>query len=138
MEEQCKLNFSLEIALIVIACKLTKVVCMFFTVWKRRDSALVTLGDAIESFLETPDSSTRGLCMFSSDVMKLLWTWEDNLLDEFGPTRTDFLEDAKILKWKPKCRYWECNIRTLALILYPVRFIILYFSFQTLELYRGD
>lgn len=112
VEEQCKLNFSLWIALIVITCNLTTVFCMIFTVWRRRDSALVTLGDAIESFLETPDSSTRGLCIFSSDVMKLLWRWKniDNLFEEFGTTRTDFLEDPKISKWKPKCRYWAGSV----------------------------
>lgn len=112
VDEQCKLNFSLAIALIVITCNITTVICMIFTVWRRRDSALVTLGDAIESFLETPDSSTRGLCIFSSDVMKLLWTWKDieDLLIGFGTTRADFLEDPKISKWKPKCRYWAGSV----------------------------
>lgn len=38
-------------------------------------SPLVTLGDAIASFLKYPDSTTRGLCLVSKeDIQDHIWT----------------------------------------------------------------
>lgn len=71
--EECMLSFSLTLGLIVIACNATKFLCMILTVLLHWKPALVTVGDAIQSFIEKPDKTTRGGCLYSSNVMHLLW-----------------------------------------------------------------
>lgn len=77
IDEHCKLNFCLQIALIVISCNSVKVVCRFLTPCIHKTSALITFGDTLDSFLEVPEHTTRGLCTFSADRIKFLWGWKD-------------------------------------------------------------
>lgn len=63
--EQCMLQFSLTILLVVIGCNVVKLMCLLGTIWALNHPTLVTLGDAIASFLEKPDSITRGFCMMT-------------------------------------------------------------------------
>ena len=60
VEHLCKLEFSLAFALIVLACNIGKVCAIAFLLWKYRAPLLVTIGDAIASFLEEPDPTTKG------------------------------------------------------------------------------
>ncbi|KAI5858024.1 hypothetical protein BZA05DRAFT_331044 [Tricharina praecox] len=62
MDEACKLQFSALILAIVIVCNAVKVVCMTLTLFERNFIPLVTLGDAIQSFLLKPDPNTAGIC----------------------------------------------------------------------------
>ncbi len=55
--EYCSLRFRVPIMAAVIACKIIKVLCMavlLWRVWKSDDIPLVTLGDAMASFLNDP------------------------------------------------------------------------------------
>lgn len=63
--EGCTVRFSIPILLIVIVCNLGKALCMFLTAWGARDATLVTLGDAIASFLESTDDTTKHVCLDS-------------------------------------------------------------------------
>ena len=63
VEEHCKLQFSLAIMLIVILCNLVKTICIGMIAWKRDWRPLVTLGDALASFLDRPDLTTEGNCL---------------------------------------------------------------------------
>lgn len=58
-EEHCKLQCSLLIMCIVIGSNCVKIVCMALVLWCQSSKPLVTLGDAMESFLEKPDPSTE-------------------------------------------------------------------------------
>ena len=49
--EKCKVQFSLKIMIVVICCNLVKACCMVIAVVRSREPTLVTLGDAIDSFL---------------------------------------------------------------------------------------
>ena len=62
-EARCKLQFSPVIMTVIIICNLTKTVCMITVAWKQDPEPLVTLGDAISSFLDRPDVSTGGNCV---------------------------------------------------------------------------
>lgn len=59
----CQLQFSLPIMIIVIICNLTKAVCMLLTLRHRFTTPLLTLGDAVASFLKRPDIYTRNNCL---------------------------------------------------------------------------
>ncbi|KAI9803253.1 MAG: hypothetical protein M1825_002044 [Sarcosagium campestre] len=75
LEEQCELQFSLAILLVVVACNLIKAIGTLMTVWKMNHPTLVTLGDAISSFLQFPDETTREMCLASKEAVQV-GTWK--------------------------------------------------------------
>jgi hypothetical protein len=64
--KNCKLQYSLPIAITVVLSNLVKAICMAITLLTFKDhAALVTIGDAVASFLEREDQETRGCCLYS-------------------------------------------------------------------------
>lgn len=86
--QHCKVGVSVVFLGIVIACNLFKVVCLTMTTLRLRHHPLVTMGDAVESFLDHPDPSTRGACLLSPEKAR-----------EWSSTRA--VEPAA---WKPTWR----------------------------------
>ena len=76
--EKCKVQFSLEIMIVVICCNLVKACSMIMVVVRSREPTLVTLGDALDSFLRTPDPTTRGTCFADRQFVDREWrhAWE--------------------------------------------------------------
>jgi hypothetical protein len=64
VEENCKLQYSLAIAIAVIICNATKAACMIYIIFKCRDTYLVTIGDAIAVFLDHPDPNFQNRCLY--------------------------------------------------------------------------
>ena len=89
VQEHCRLQFSLAIMIIVILCNVIKAVCMGLVVWRKGPEPLVTLGDAISSFIERPDMTTKNHC-----------------IDDKGRFMRDSTWDPTISKWEPKSRNW--------------------------------
>ncbi|KAH7379514.1 hypothetical protein BKA66DRAFT_466175 [Pyrenochaeta sp. MPI-SDFR-AT-0127] len=73
VEQKCRIEVSLSILAVVIACGALKVVTMFIVLWKFDQEALVTIGDAIQSFISQPDPTTKGRCLMSSHDVHTLW-----------------------------------------------------------------
>ncbi|CAG8122705.1 unnamed protein product [Penicillium olsonii] len=70
-EENCQLIFVPMFSIIVIVCIATKFACILFVSRRERHSRLLTVGDAISSFLSNPDRFTIGCCTSSnSDWVK--------------------------------------------------------------------
>ncbi|TKA68236.1 hypothetical protein B0A55_10035 [Friedmanniomyces simplex] len=70
---QCRLQFSTTILAVVIVMNICKCLAMVLTLLQNREVALVTVGDALASFLEKPDHLTEGRCMLAKiDVEKTL------------------------------------------------------------------
>ncbi|KAL4930908.1 uncharacterized protein BDV17DRAFT_280507 [Aspergillus undulatus] len=67
-EETCQLVFMPIVCLIVICCNAIKLVCILLTARDDRDELLLTIGDAISSFLTRPDPATRGTCLLSKSL----------------------------------------------------------------------
>ena len=42
--ERCKLQFSLDIMIVVIICNAMKILCFVYTLWKQKDDSLTTIG----------------------------------------------------------------------------------------------
>lgn len=63
MPQHCTVQFSVQILVAVICMNLMKSVSMFLTLYKHRETTLVTIGDAIASFLDSPDELTAGRCL---------------------------------------------------------------------------
>ena len=72
--EMCKVQFSLKIMIVVICCNLVKACCMVITVVRSREPTLVTLGDAVDSFLRIPDPTTMGICFADRRYIKREWS----------------------------------------------------------------
>jgi hypothetical protein len=70
----CKLKFNIPIIVIVIVCNASKAICMLLTVWNTKEYPLVTLGDAIASFLEDPDPTTTNMCLVSKENVEKAWS----------------------------------------------------------------
>jgi len=70
---KCKVQFSLGIMSAVICCNLVKACCMVMTVVRSREPTLVTLGDAVDSFLRIPDPTTMGICFADRQFIKREW-----------------------------------------------------------------
>ena len=71
--ERCKVQFSLGIMFAVICCNLVKACCMVMTVVRSQEPTLVTLGDAIDSFLRVPDPTTMGICFADRRFIEKEW-----------------------------------------------------------------
>lgn len=69
VEERCRLLYNLPICVTIIGCAIVKVVCMFLAARLDREEPLLTIGDAVASFLTRPDPTTAGMCSMD-DVWK--------------------------------------------------------------------
>lgn len=75
-EEHCQLLYSPPICLVIMLAAFAKVTAMFLAahIGRSRSPPLLTIGDAVASFMENPDPTTNGLCWISgSDVRKGGW-----------------------------------------------------------------
>lgn len=64
--QHCKVGFTVGLVMGVIACNLVKIICMGYIVLRLDPRPLVTLGDALASFLEIPGQS---VCAFPQMVV---------------------------------------------------------------------
>ncbi|PLB51183.1 hypothetical protein P170DRAFT_455443 [Aspergillus steynii IBT 23096] len=60
-EEKCQLLFSLPICLVVILCNMIKLIGICMAAHTKRKRIFLTVGDAISSFLTSPDLTTKHL-----------------------------------------------------------------------------
>ncbi|ORY11736.1 hypothetical protein BCR34DRAFT_483765 [Clohesyomyces aquaticus] len=82
----CKLQFSLGIAILVIVLNFCKALIILYTVFGVEDDPLMTMGDAVASFLENPDSTTRNMCLLTMKQAKTYNWCRPALSQEWDPT----------------------------------------------------
>ena len=63
--EDCELDFSFHLILVVIICNLVKLIAVGIAMFSLNPPSLNTIGDAIASFLAVPDSYTENMCLVS-------------------------------------------------------------------------
>ncbi|KAF3045926.1 hypothetical protein E8E12_007517 [Didymella heteroderae] len=59
-DPKCRLHFNTVIAVIVTVLNFFKAVLMFYIVYSTKENPLMTIGDAVASFLDEKDVSTKG------------------------------------------------------------------------------
>lgn len=89
IEEQCSFNGNSPIVTIIVITNAIKAVIMLIVAYHLQGNPLITLGDAIESFLDTPDETTKGVCSLTRD--------QAALYDYVNPYR-DFTSGGR--RWK--------------------------------------
>ncbi|KAJ9316599.1 hypothetical protein DTO271D3_3106 [Paecilomyces variotii] len=70
VKERCRLMYSWQICIVAIAGNVIETFCILFTVWQKRTGLLLTVGDAIASFLNKPDSTTLCCSWMDQRAMK--------------------------------------------------------------------
>ena len=73
VKELCSVKFHLGIGITVILANLGKAICMAVVCVLVADRPILTIGDAVTSFLRTPDRSTRGRCLWSKEDFRRHW-----------------------------------------------------------------
>lgn len=89
----CRLEFSAPVMIAVICCNLVKLFCMTFTIWRCKEFTMVTLGDAVASFLERPDRYTKGLCTLTKKEIED-GAWPDDPAPKRWSDRRNFRLEA--------------------------------------------
>ncbi|KAK5045445.1 hypothetical protein LTR84_009309 [Exophiala bonariae] len=107
--ELCKLEFSLYFMAAVIVCNFIKATAMIITLYSCDEMPLVTLGDAIASFLAEPDPVTSGNCLLSKEELGTSEGWYPRAR-AWKATRRRWFNSAS------KKRWMLCNILYLATI----------------------
>ncbi|KAF2650724.1 hypothetical protein K491DRAFT_720511 [Lophiostoma macrostomum CBS 122681] len=70
----CGIQFSTTIMAVVIVCNIFKLAVMVVILWKfDRDTTIVTIGDAVQSFIQTPDPTTKDCCLESRRSIVKAW-----------------------------------------------------------------
>ncbi|KAH7184595.1 uncharacterized protein B0J16DRAFT_266395 [Fusarium flagelliforme] len=69
-EQACRLNFDIRIAVVILAFNFVKAVALAFIALRPPKEPLFVLGDAVESFLISPDETTTGACLASARMVR--------------------------------------------------------------------
>lgn len=68
--ENCKLQYSLVIIIIVVCSNAFKLLAMLKTLATIKEDQIITIGDAIASFLKSPDIATSDACLATKTDLK--------------------------------------------------------------------
>ncbi len=99
MDERCELQFSLPIMIIVVTCNLVKTSCMILVVFGYGGELqpLVTVGDAIASFLNEPDPATKSMCLAEKSFFQKEG-WQAQRM-RWWPKRHRWFRAASLSRW---------------------------------------
>ncbi|KAJ5601238.1 hypothetical protein N7510_010772 [Penicillium lagena] len=106
-QERCLLQFSLPLAIIVIAFNSVKVFIMLVVAMRMNSVPLLTTGDAIASYLKEPDPTTRYQCLLAKD-------------QRAGKGYAHFIYSTKVRRWGSAAsnRRWVFTLGCCALALF--------------------
>lgn len=79
MPEACKLRASKDLMIVVLLLNFGKAIAMLLVPFVMRETPLLTVGDAIASFLDRPDPVSKGLCLVTSKEIERWVTNEARL-----------------------------------------------------------
>lgn len=97
--ESCRIGASATLLLVVLACNLIKIFCFLWTILGYNSFPLVTLGDAIASFLRRPDSSTQGCGPLEYDSTDWQASNEDKSGRKWESDRMNGFRTASKKRW---------------------------------------
>lgn len=99
-QNQCSVGFSTYIMAIVIGMNALKCLFVIFVHWKSgKFSAIVTLGDAIASFLQEPDHHTEQMCLATKRTFMSTAAWGQQAI-EWWPVKMRWINATT------KRRFW--------------------------------
>ena len=100
VDEHCKVQFSGAIMIVVIVCNLCKMTIMVYIALEKPSEPLVTVGDALASFLDQPDPTTIGMCLADKKYFELATPPGSDRSQVFRPWGEEKLRyDFRISYW---------------------------------------
>lgn len=102
--EHCKLHFSVDLITVVIVFNILKALLMCYAVFGISEEPLMTLGDGISSFLRTPDTSTRGCCLFTKKEFNNIGMVWPSIARQWHRTKMWWFRSGSLFRWL------ACNI----------------------------
>jgi hypothetical protein len=63
LKQHCRLEYSAQLLLVVVIIGGLKTITMLYIAFWLEDVPILTIGDAVSSFLTTPDANTKGMCL---------------------------------------------------------------------------
>jgi hypothetical protein len=76
--QKCKLKFSVPLAIVVIVFNAIKALALLVGISQLRDDPMLTVGDAVMSFLQRPDPSSLSMCLASqADIHRFDLRWQE-------------------------------------------------------------
>lgn len=98
VEDQCRLQFAVPIMIVVLICNLVKLAAMAVILWKCREPAFVTLGDALDDLLDRPDPYTVGMCIVAKQDFEN-GAWPVSKARRWSPKRHFRCEGVGARRW---------------------------------------
>lgn len=100
MEERCRLNYSVWVAVGVLATNILITIAVFTVLLRLSESApILTIGDAIVSFLAQPDPLTKNHCFLSRDQVSRRIDLSSIHPEHYNPTPRRFYAVASKGHW---------------------------------------
>ena len=102
MNQLCRLQFNRQLVFVVIAFNLAKALVLVYVFVAVKENPLLTIGDAVASFLKQPDDTTSGLCLMSKENIN---QWKNrHLVSErvgrpYDPTRKRWSTVVSKARW---------------------------------------
>ncbi|KAF4632935.1 hypothetical protein G7Y89_g5184 [Cudoniella acicularis] len=101
-QEGCRVLIAVPVLAIIILCNMLKAITILMTFKIIRNSQtipLITIGDAIQSFLENPDVRTEDMCLYDRRmIVKNLWQQRKKAQQYYSHNRLWFNASSPI-KW---------------------------------------
>ncbi|KAH8834588.1 hypothetical protein DL96DRAFT_1443593, partial [Flagelloscypha sp. PMI_526] len=97
-ESQCSFNAAISLLVVVIIFNVFKIFAMGYTLYTLQDKPLITIGDAVESFLMRRDSSTSGKHLLTAEGVRA-----GNIL----PSETSESLEAQLIPTEMELRWWR-------------------------------
>ena len=113
--EHCTLQFSMTIIAIVIAFNIVKAILMAYLAFGMKEAPLLTVGDAVMSFLKRKDPHTKGRCLINK--------FGFSEYDTDGMRRSQWPEPHAIA-WRKEKRRWQSAITFVRKFVFAVFIII--------------
>ena len=100
-ESHCKLYFSTSLLFVVLLCNAVKLFCLFLTLTMAEFDPLITIGDAIASFMSSPEELTANLGALTYDDFQRM-----EIIKSLGEAYGSSIKATRPRPWDPQQRRW--------------------------------
>ncbi|KAJ5937109.1 hypothetical protein N7466_003559 [Penicillium verhagenii] len=124
--QSCKLEYSFQLVIVVIAFNLSKIAILLFMWLGIQNSPILTIGDAIASFLRDPDPHSRRSCLLTKREVKSTSQYNGSVNTSnsprcepraFDPSRKRWSTAASTSRWTLSMLFWGLAVGACILLL---------------------
>ena len=112
----CEVQYSAMILIVVTICNLLNTFCISRLIWRSQIQPLVTVGDAIASFLDSPDWTTTDMCLAGKRAFMRKSDWRVQYLNSQSECHSWF-KAASAHRWFTT--YFPC-VAAIIVVVWPL------------------